>query len=359
MKNKVIIDWHLIIPGLIIVFLGFSILNSISKDIFIFQFISFLFGSILFYLFSRFNYLNHKSFSNLYLIISIIFLSLPFIFGIATRGSVRWIQIGSLTLQPSELTKPFLIIVFSSFLSKAKTSINIKTFIFYLGLLILPSFLIFKQPDLGSSLVLFAIWLGIFLSSNLSFIWLISLFFGFATLGPLAFKFLKSYQKQRIASFLNPYQNPSGSGYQLIQSMIAVGSGKIFGLGLGHGTQSQLAFLPERHSDFIFASLAEEMGLIGSLILITSLFFLLKRILKIAQSAPDKFSYYICIGVFSMIFFQSFVNIAMNLGVMPITGITLPLVSAGGSSILAVMISLGMVHNISSHSISKKSLEIK
>lgn len=359
MKNQISIDWKLIIPGLIIILLSFNILNSISKDIFIFQFVSFLFGSILFYLYSRFNYLNHKSFVNFYLIGSIIFLMFPFIFGAATRGSIRWIQIGSLTLQPSELIKPFLIVVFASFLSKFNNQKNLKTYVSYLGLLILPVLLTLKQPDLGSAIVLFVIWLGIFLSSNLPAIWLGIFLSGFVVLSPLFFKILKSYQKQRITSFLNPYIDPLGSGYQLIQSIIAIGSGKIFGLGLGHGTQSQLAFLPERHSDFIFASLAEETGLIGSLILIASIFFLLKRILKIAENAQDKFSHYICIGVFSMLLFQSFINIAMNFGIMPITGITLPLVSAGGSSILATMISLGMVHNISLCSVSKKSLEIR
>ena len=359
MKKVGLIDWQLILPTLVIVFLSFSILSSISKDIFIFQLISFLLGSVLFYLYSRFNYLNHKALSNLYLIASIVFLSLPFIFGAVTRGSVRWIQIGSLTLQPSEIIKPFFIIIFASFLSKNQDSLSPKTLVSYITLLVLPALFIFKQPDLGSTLVITAIWLGIFLASNLPTLWLIFLSLSFASLSPLIFKFLKSYQKDRITSFLNPYKDPKGSGYQLIQSMIAVGSGGVFGLGLGHGTQSHLAFLPEQHSDFIFASLAEEMGLLGSIVLISAIFFLLKRILTISKHTPDQFSYYICIGVFSMILFHSFVNIAMNLGIMPITGITLPLVSAGGSSVLATMIALGIVHNISYHQDTKKSLEIR
>lgn len=359
MKGTNIPDWKLIIPILVTTFFGFSILNSISRDIFIFQAMSFMLGSILFYFYSRFNYLNHRSFSNIYLLASIIFLTLPLIFGVTTRGSVRWIKIGSLTLQPSEIIKPFLIVVFANFLSKFESSLTFKNLTTYLIILAIPALLIFKQPDLGSTLVVSVIWLGIFISSNLPILWLISIFSGFAILSPLVFKLLKSYQKQRITSFLNPYLDPQGSGYQLIQSIIAVGSGGFFGKGFGSGTQSQLAFLPEQHSDFIFASLAEETGFVGSFILIMGMFFILKRILEIAKFAPDKFSYYTCIGVFSMILFQSFVNIGMNLGVMPITGITLPLVSAGGSSILATMIALGMVHNISFYSESKKSLEIR
>lgn len=359
MKTSILLDWPLILPGLIIVLLSFSILNSISDKIFIFQLLSFFIGSLFFYFFSRFNYLNHDSFSHLYLIGSIILLIVPFIFGVATRGSIRWIQLGSLTIQPSELIKPFLIIVFAQFLSKLENSTQFKSFLTYFILLLIPAFLIYKQPDLGSALVITAIWLGIFLSSNLSNWWLVGIFTFISLISPLIYRFLQSYQQQRIITFLDPYLDPQGSGYQLIQSMIAVGSGKIFGRGLGHGTQSQLSFLPERHSDFIFASLAEETGLIGTLLLIICLFFLLKRVLKIAESASDKFSFYICIGVFSLLLFQSFVNIAMNLGIIPITGITLPLVSAGGSSLLATMIALGIVHNISINSTSKKTLEIK
>jgi rod shape determining protein RodA len=175
----------------------------------------------------------------------------------------------------------------------------------------------------------------------------------------LGVNFLADYQKQRLISFINPYADPKLSGYQLIQSVIAVGSGGFLGRGLGRGIQSQLKFLPERQTDFIFATIAEELGLVGSLGLVLVYCFLLLRILKIAQNAPDQLSFFITSGTFVMFFFQGMINIGMNLGLMPITGITLPLVSSGGSSLLATMISLGIVHNISLKQKSQSPLEIR
>ncbi len=353
MTRKLILDWRLIIPILIIFSLSLSILFSISPRLAWAQLGYFLLGLLLFSIFSNFNYLHHQPLINHYSFLSLLLLVFPFIFGAVTRGSVRWIQLGSLTLQPSEIIKPFLILIFAHTLSKTP-----RYFIYFLSLII-PTILIFKQPDLGSTLVVVVIWLGIWLASDLPKYLLLIFSLILAGLSPLIYLLLKPYQKLRISSFLNPFADPKGSGYQVIQSTIAVGSGKLLGRGLGLGTQSQLNFLPERHSDFIFASLAEELGLFGSMILILAIFFLLKRLLVIASKAPDKFSQLISIGVFSMIFFQSAVNIGMNLGLLPITGITLPLVSAGGSSMLSIMIALGLVSNISSTTINKKGLEIK
>lgn len=353
MRKKQFVDWQLIIPIIVILSLSLSILFSISAPIAWFQ-LSFIgLGLILFILLARFNYQHHQPLTKIYALVSLVFLILPFIFGAVTRGSIRWIQLGSLTLQPSELIKPFLILIFSFILVKKP---HLPT---YLISLIIPVILIFKQPDLGSTLVVMATWLGIWFVSKLS-LWLLAATSAtLAVLSPVVYQFLRPYQKLRIQSFLNPYADPKGSGYQVIQSTIAVGAGKLFGRGLGGGTQSQLQFLPERHSDFIFASLAEETGFLGALILITAIFFLLKRLIQIAKKAPDNYSQMIVIGVFVMLAFQALVNIAMNLGLLPITGITLPLVSAGGSSMLATAIALGTVHNISSQALTKRSLEIK
>ena len=162
----------------------------------------------------------------------------------------------------------------------------------------------------------------------------------------MVWRFLKDYQRARVLSFLNPYSDPLGTGYNVIQAVISVGSGKFFGRGLGRGTQSHLYFLPERHSDFIFASLAEELGFLGASLLLVFYFLLLFQILKIAKNAADDFGFLIVTGVFSHLSFQILVNIGMNLGLLPITGITLPLVSTGGSSLLATMVSLGLVENV-------------
>jgi rod shape determining protein RodA len=226
-------------------------------------------------------------------------------------------------------------------------------------LLAIPALLIFKQPDLGSTLVVAAFWWAIFFAADLPLKYFIGTTVAALASLPLVWRFLAEYQKQRITAFLNPYADPRGSGYHLLQSIIAVGSGGFFGRGLGRGIQSQLRFLPESNTDFIFASLAEELGLAGSALLLIAYFLLLKRLLFIARQAPDNFSQLLTVGVFAMMLFQLLVNIGMNLGILPITGITLPLVSSGGSSLLATMISLGLVHNISRQQLPLKSLEIK
>jgi rod shape determining protein RodA len=271
-------------------------------------------------------------------------LLLPLFFGEATRGAVRWFHLGPVGFQPSEIIKPLFILFFANFLADRKT--NFLFFIFYFLFCIPPLFLIFKQPDLGTSLVISAVFLGILFAAKTDFkLLIVNCSLLIAGL-PILWHFLQDYQKTRIISFFRPYQDPLGAGYNLIQSVIAVGSGLLFGRGLGRGTQSQLYFLPERSTDFIFASLAEELGLLGSLLLLGAYFLLLWRILTIAKEAADEQGYLIAIGAFSLFLFQVLVNVGMNLGLLPITGITLPLVSLGGSSILAMMITLGLVESV-------------
>jgi len=359
MKKNLSLDWALIIPIIIIFTLGLTVLGSISLKLLFGQLTIFILSLVFFYIFSTFPFQSHKLLSKIYAVSALTLLLLPFIFSTATRGTVRWLQIGSLTLQPSEIIKPFFILILANFLSLKPQLNQLSKFLKYLTLLIIPAFLIFKQPDLGSSLVVAAIWLGMLIVSTTPRSIILTFSILGLSLSPLLFKLLKPYQKLRITAFLNPFADPQKSGYHLIQSIIAIGSGGFLGRGLGHGIQSQLQFLPERHTDFIFASYAEESGFLGVIFLILVYYLLLKRILIIAQRSPSQFSLLICIGVFSMIFFQTIVNISMNLGLMPITGITLPLMSAGGSSILATMIALGIIHNISINSNSKKTLEIK
>ncbi|MDZ7586635.1 MAG: FtsW/RodA/SpoVE family cell cycle protein [Patescibacteria group bacterium] len=347
------VDWQLLLPAIIILIFGLAAIFSISAPLGFNQLIFAFLGLIAFLVFASFPYDSHRYLVWIYAFISILLLILAFLFGTLTRGTVRWLQLGSLTIQPSEIIKPFLIIIFSHFLS-------VKTTLFrYSLLLILPVLLIFKQPDLGSALVIIAIWLGILISSKLSlFALIIITFLGFMAT-PLVWHQLQPYQQQRIISFSNPYADPKISGYHSIQSVIAVGSGGLRGKGLGYGPQSQLNFLPERHTDFIFASLAESWGFLGSTGLLIAYFFLLKRLLFISRQAPDQFSRLLGVGIFTLIFFQFTVNVGMNLGLLPITGITLPLVSSGGSSLLATAISLGLAHNLSRHLRLSSPLEIK
>jgi len=293
----------------------------------------------------------------LYILILILLIA-TLIFGSAIRGSTSWIELAGFQLQASELAKPLLVLAFPFFLQMfpPKTFVNIvvNTVIF-----IIPVFLIFKQPDLGTALVVSSIWISGMFVSGLSF-WLIgivALFF----LGALRYlpSFLREYQLRRIETFIDPFRDPLGAGYNVIQSIIAVGSGGILGKGLGHGTQSHLRFLPERHTDFIFASLAEELGLVGSLLVIFSLGGLLYRLLNLATHTKSSSSRLIYIGIFSYLFFQTYINIGMNIGVAPVTGVTLPLISYGSSSVIATAITLGIAGSCARSDKSRNLIEIK
>ncbi|MBI3558805.1 rod shape-determining protein RodA, partial [Candidatus Gottesmanbacteria bacterium] len=294
---------------------------------------------ILFFIFSKIDYRIYGSAWRQIYGISLIFLLITLILGLESRGATRWISLFGFRLQFSEILKPFIFSSLALLLAEKK---YFKAII----LAAIPIFLIFKQPDLGSALVYFLGFAAmIFLSEiNLSFL-LVS---GGLIVGllPLAWHFLAGYQKGRILSFLNPAGDPLGASYNAIQALIAVGSGQLFGWGLGRGSQSQLFFLPEHHTDFVFASLAEELGFLGAGILLLIYFILIMRILKIAQSA-EPLGKFLTVGLGMILLGQVFINVGMNLGVVPVTGITLPLISYGGSSILATMISLGIVENIS------------
>jgi rod shape determining protein RodA len=350
-------DWFLFGLILVIALLSLVIIFSIDSLLFKSQLFFLLTGLLFFYLFFKIDIAVLKSFALPFFVLSLVFLVLTFIFGAAARGSVRWIRIGFLNFQPSEIAKPFLIIFFADLASRLDLAKFKNVFLFSL-VLVLPLFLIFKQPDLGSSLVVLFIFFAIAAAAGIKKIYSVVGVLTLSLAVPLVWQFLKPYQKQRIFTFLNPDFDPLGSGYHILQSVITIGSGQFAGKGLGLGTQSQLEFLPERHTDFIFASFAEELGFLGASFLMVFYFLLLWRILVIAQGAKTKFAGLLCIGVFAMIFGQLTINIGMNLGVLPVTGVTLPLFSAGGSSLTATLICLGIVENISSQIDSKKMIEI-
>jgi rod shape determining protein RodA len=222
--------------------------------------------------------------------------------------------------------------------------VKLRNFLINFGLLLLPWILVFREPDLGNAIIYSVTWLTAIILSGLPFIYIA----GGALLSlivlPLSYGLLQHYQKLRLLIFLNPGLDPTGAGYNAIQAMIAVGSGSWFGRGFGRGTQSLLKFLPEYHTDFIFASFSEEFGLIGGLLLIGLYFFLLWQILSMARKAVlHQKAFIFAISIFMLIFSQMVVNIGMNLGLMPITGITLPFVSLGGSSLISFWICMGML----------------
>lgn len=276
--------------------------------------------------------------------LAILLLILTFVLGESVRGSVRWIPIGGFNLQTSELAKPLLILAFARFMA-LRPPRTLKTLLSSLLTLAIPLALILRQPDLGTGLVLLVIFASQLFVAGLPG-WLLGLGAGITILvASFAPAYLHDYQLARLESFIDPASDPLGSGYNVIQSQIAIGSGGLFGKGLGHGTQSHLRFLPERHTDFIFASLVEELGMLGGLFVIIVLGLVLYRLTYLMLRLPLE-ERLVLAGIFGYLLFQTSVNIGMNLGIAPVTGVTLPLISYGGSSILAIAISFGIAGSI-------------
>lgn len=288
---------------------------------------------------------------------TLILLGSTYFFGESVRGSLRWIPLGSFQLQTSELVKPFLALFFAHYFTLNPVR-DLRSLFASLLYFLPPFLLVFFQPDLGTSLVLASIYLSMLFVSGLPRIFLFvgsSLLVGLALLSPY---FLAPYQLARLESFIDPSRDPLGSGYNVIQSTIAVGSGGFWGKGLGHGTQSHLKFLPERHTDFMFASLAEELGFLGLLSTLVIFYVLFARLLGVAQKNPGA-GRLVLSGLACYLMFQAFINIGMNLGIAPVTGVTLPLISYGGSSILGVAISLGIASSFTRNSSVASPLEIR
>ena len=310
--------------------------------------------SIFFLFFIVISFLNinyiYKSAYLFYLIILILLLAVDS-FGITASGSKRWINLFFINLQPSELMKVSLIVFLARYYYKipSQNINNIKhIFIPFLSFMI-PVFLVILQPDLGTAILiaitgLIMIWLTgfrikYFLYSSFIFICLI----------PVGISFLKPYQKSRILTFLNPERDPLGAGYQIIQSKIAVGSGGIFGKGFLQGSQSYLDYLPEKHTDFIFTLFSEEFGFVGSLVLLIIYALIIYRISKIGSESRDNFAKLFCFGFAAAFFVYVTVNMSMVLGLLPIVGAPLPIMSYGGSSMLSIMIGLGIVMSCRIH----------
>lgn len=272
-----------------------------------------------------------------------LFLAMSYL-GPSIRGATRWIIVFGVQLQPSELVKPLLLLAFAYFIGKYSPR-KVKNIPLLVGLFALPFFLVFRQPDLGSSIVYAAFWSAMMLAGGLP-LWILLAGAGVAAIFlPILWTHLATYQRSRIETFLNPALDPKGAGYNALQAMIAVGSGQFFGRGLGRGTQSHLRFLPEFHTDFIFATLVEELGFFGGLLLLVGYVILLFRIVApfIRGAVEDVKLFTYSFGLFSMLLAQIFINAGMNMGLIPITGITLPFVSYGGSSILSMAVAFGLL----------------
>lgn len=312
------------------------------------------------------------------------------IVGTTALGAQRWINIGGFHVQPSEFAKVGLILTLAAFL-ESKISMGILDLAKALAIASVPWILVFFEPNLGTSLILGSITIGILYWANVNPGWLVLLIsplvsaivynvyvpvwvlcisalawiawrslpwpwltapiavginIAAGNLGQILWQLLKDYQKDRLTGFLNPEKDPLGTGYHLIQSRIAIGSGQLHGRGLFEGTQTQLSFIPEQHTDFIFSAIGEELGFIGCLCVLACFWFICFRLVIIAQTAKDNFGSLLTIGVVSMLIFQMFINIGMNIGLAPVTGIPLPLLSYGRSALLSNFIALGLVQAV-------------
>lgn len=274
-----------------------------------------------------------------------------FIAGTRVKGALSWFSFSSASFQPAEIMKLILIIFLAKYYSYRHIDIARIRHIFITGLYTaLPFTLILVQPDLGSALIIFVIWAGMTMVAGIRVRHFMMLAVAGAISVALAWVYvLAPYQQQRISTFLNPTADSQGTGYNALQSVIAVGSGQLLGKGVGYGSQSRLQFLPESRTDFIFAAFAEEWGFLGVMLLLLCLGVFFWRVLAIGESSPTNFSKLFAIGFSILVMVQSVIHAGMNMGVLPITGITFPFMSYGGSSLLALFVGIGILQNIYIH----------
>lgn len=338
------LDLWFFLPALFLSLLGLMIAFSLSSTDFTKQGIFLIISLFAFFLFKTLDFHLWQVVAVPLYLISNLLLFATYLFGVLNKGSARWLEINSLRFQPSELIKPLLIIFFAFVAAKLKIK-SLKELLLYCLLALLPAWLIFIQPDLGSSLVIIALAGGIILGKRIKIKLVLLLFFLALIAGLLLWQVLKPYQKSRIYSFANPGKDQLGASYSQYQAMLAIGSGKFFGKGLGRGTQSRLLFLPEYKTDFVFSGFTEEFGFVGAFILLCLYFIIFIRFLIVAQKIEADFFRLSLFGIFSYLWFQTTIHIGMNIGLLPVTGITLPLVSSGGSSLLSTWISLGLAQS--------------
>jgi len=352
------LDWILIITILLLMGIGFLSIysSSLGKGDFLNfkkQIIFFGIGLFLMFLLSFFDWRQLRE--DPYLILILYFLSLAglvglFFFAPSIRGVKSWYKLGPISIDPIEFLKIILIILLAKYFSMRHVEMYRVQHILLSGFYILiPSILIFFLPELGSILILLSLWVGILIISGIKLRHFLILVFCFLLIFILSWNFLlKDYQKERIISFFYPIE-PLGVSWGQNQSKIAIGSGGILGQGFGKGSQAQLGFLPEPQTDFIFAAIAEEFGLIGVSVLFFLFSILIWRIIKIAFLSQTNFPRLFTAGFAILLISQIFINIGMNIGILPIIGIPLPLISYGGSSLIATFLGLGILQSIKTH----------
>jgi rod shape determining protein RodA len=343
------IDFLIFIPALLLSCFGLLIIYSVSFEsdpsFFYRQLVFLIFSITLFLIVSQISFKTIIHFSSIFYLLLLVLLIATDVFGSEVQGSVRWLDLGLVKLQASELAKPIIVLALSSFFAKYSPK-EIKNFLFSGILVIIPALLILKQPDFGSFFMLVLIWSFVVFISGTNIIYLLSLIVGSIVALPIFWNFLAGYQKTRILTFFNPNMDVQGASYNVIQAIIAFGSGQLVGRGLGRGTQSHLNFLPAERTDFIFASTGEELGFLGISIIVVLFVFLVYRLVVYARAAKRIEEGIFIFGTAFAIFVQFFINSAVNMGILPATGITLPFVSYGGSSIVSMFLFLALVQSI-------------
>ena len=350
-------DWSLLCLMLALAAIGFATLFSATvagesfpqKILYFKQLTWYGFGLILMTISILFNYKILERWAPVIYAVCVIFLICVLLFGKQVGGSRRWLVLGAFSIQPSEFVKIGIVIILAKYYSKFTRTIGLvlSELFFPFLLIIIPFVLIVKQPDLGTAMLVVLIAASITIFVKIERRTLIFILSFCTTIIPLIWFFLKGYQKQRILTFLNPDRDPLGAGYHIIQSKIAIGSGMLYGKGFLKGTQNAFSFLPEHHTDFIFSVFAEEWGFLGSFTLIIIFFMLIVCGLNVAHRCRDSFGIILSVGLTVMIFWEVIINIGMVMGLVPVVGVPLPLISYGGSSVVTVMISIGILMNVS------------
>lgn len=337
------------VVGILAVYSASASFEAGKANIYIKQIIWFITGFILALIFLFFDYRNLELYAYPLYIIFVLLLLVVLAIGKVASGAQRWLNFGFFAFQPSEFMKLVIVITLAKYFHNRVTldGFNLFELIIPFILIFLPAGLIIVQPDLGTAMILIAVSFSILFFIKIRFSTLLTLIITGLLAAPFLWQHLKEYQKKRILTFLNPELDPLGAGYHIMQSKIAVGSGKFFGKGFLKGTQNQLHFLPEHHTDFIFSVITEEFGFIGSFLIISLYLFIILWSLRIAQNAKDKYGTILAYGIAALFFWQAGINIGMVTGMLPVVGVPLPLLSYGGSAVITNMLAVGILLNIS------------
>ena len=347
--------WQVAAATIALVAIGFAFTYSASlsldnqRQLLLVQGAAAVVGTLALVINARLDYRVYRNWTGALYVITLVALVAVLFLGQEVRGTHAWFDLGPFRLQPSEFAKVVLVLALAKYFSDHRTELyQLKHFLISFLYVLIPVGLVLLEPDLGTAVILVLLWAGYALTVGMRRWHFVAFGVAFILVSLLAWQFLlKDYQKDRITTFLQPIENcQTLASYNVCQSYIAIGSGGVTGRGFGQGTQSQLNFLPEKHTDFIFAVVAEELGFVGVVVTLGLFALLFGAIFRTSQQAADNFGLFVALGVGLLILIQTVVNLGANLGVLPVTGVTLPLVSYGGSSLVATLAMLGLVLSV-------------